>query len=76
MLFLNSKSLLTVVVLAMHFLFGHLKVGNAVPPPLSRAIGLEIRKCILERIKEEKEEDASGAPLNVSHVYMLNNVNA
>ena len=29
------------------------QVGNAVPPPLSRAIGLEIKKCILERIKEE-----------------------
>uniref|UniRef100_A0A3Q3G927 DNA (cytosine-5)-methyltransferase n=1 Tax=Labrus bergylta TaxID=56723 RepID=A0A3Q3G927_9LABR len=32
----------------------HRQVGNAVPPPLSRAIGLEIRKCILERIKEEQ----------------------
>uniref|UniRef100_A0A8C5CVZ0 DNA (cytosine-5)-methyltransferase n=1 Tax=Gadus morhua TaxID=8049 RepID=A0A8C5CVZ0_GADMO len=31
----------------------HRQVGNAVPPPLSRAIGLEIKKCILERIKEE-----------------------
>lgn len=29
-----------------------LQVGNAVPPPLSKAIGLEIKKCVLERIKE------------------------
>uniref|UniRef100_A0A673YB15 DNA (cytosine-5)-methyltransferase n=1 Tax=Salmo trutta TaxID=8032 RepID=A0A673YB15_SALTR len=26
----------------------HRQVGNAVPPPLSRAIGLEIKKCVLE----------------------------
>lgn len=30
------------------------QVGNAVPPPLSRAIGLEIKKCILGRIKDER----------------------
>lgn len=35
----------------------HRQVGNAVPPPLSRAIGLEIRKCVLERIKEETTSD-------------------
>uniref|UniRef100_A0A8C7CI06 DNA (cytosine-5)-methyltransferase n=1 Tax=Oncorhynchus kisutch TaxID=8019 RepID=A0A8C7CI06_ONCKI len=33
----------------------HRQVGNAVPPPLSRAIGLEIKKCVLERIKEEND---------------------
>uniref|UniRef100_A0A8C7WDJ1 DNA (cytosine-5)-methyltransferase n=1 Tax=Oncorhynchus mykiss TaxID=8022 RepID=A0A8C7WDJ1_ONCMY len=33
----------------------HRQVGNAVPPPLSRAIGLEIKKCVLERIKEEEK---------------------
>ncbi|KAG7223191.1 hypothetical protein INR49_015799 [Caranx melampygus] len=32
----------------------HRQVGNAVPPPLSRAIGLEIKKCVMERMKEEK----------------------
>lgn len=30
------------------------QVGNAVPPPLSRAIGLEIKRCITERMKEEQ----------------------
>lgn len=35
------------------------QVGNAVPPPLSRAIGLEIKKCIMERMKEEQ---ATGDP--------------
>lgn len=29
-----------------------LQVGNAVPPPLSKAIGLEIKKCVQERMKE------------------------
>lgn len=29
------------------------QVGNAVPPPLSRAIGLEIKKCVIQRMKEE-----------------------
>lgn len=28
------------------------QVGNAVPPPLSKAIGLEIKRCVQERIKE------------------------
>uniref|UniRef100_A0AAQ4Q520 DNA (cytosine-5)-methyltransferase n=1 Tax=Gasterosteus aculeatus aculeatus TaxID=481459 RepID=A0AAQ4Q520_GASAC len=32
----------------------HRQVGNAVPPPLSRAIGLELKKCVLERMKEEQ----------------------
>uniref|UniRef100_A0A671WZ84 DNA (cytosine-5)-methyltransferase n=1 Tax=Sparus aurata TaxID=8175 RepID=A0A671WZ84_SPAAU len=32
----------------------HRQVGNAVPPPLSRAIGMEIKKCVIERMKEEK----------------------
>lgn len=35
----------------------HRQVGNAVPPPLSRAIGLEIKKCVLERMKEEKASE-------------------
>uniref|UniRef100_A0A8D3EAM3 DNA (cytosine-5)-methyltransferase n=1 Tax=Scophthalmus maximus TaxID=52904 RepID=A0A8D3EAM3_SCOMX len=35
----------------------HRQVGNAVPPPLSRAIGLEIKKCVLERIKEEQASE-------------------
>uniref|UniRef100_A0A3B3T402 DNA (cytosine-5-)-methyltransferase n=2 Tax=Paramormyrops kingsleyae TaxID=1676925 RepID=A0A3B3T402_9TELE len=30
----------------------HRQVGNAVPPPLSKAIGLELKKCVLEKMKE------------------------
>ena len=40
-------------VLSVTLSFLVFQVGNAVPPPLSRAIGLEIKKCVLERIKEE-----------------------
>lgn len=36
------------------FILVFLQVGNAVPPPLSRAIGLELKKCVLERMKEEQ----------------------
>uniref|UniRef100_A0A8C7XGV9 DNA (cytosine-5)-methyltransferase n=1 Tax=Oryzias sinensis TaxID=183150 RepID=A0A8C7XGV9_9TELE len=36
----------------------HRQVGNAVPPPLSRAIGLEIKKCVIERMKEEETTGA------------------
>uniref|UniRef100_A0A673C4R3 DNA (cytosine-5)-methyltransferase 1 n=1 Tax=Sphaeramia orbicularis TaxID=375764 RepID=A0A673C4R3_9TELE len=32
----------------------HRQVGNAVPPPLARAIGMEIKHCVLERMKEEQ----------------------
>ncbi|XP_061556979.1 DNA (cytosine-5)-methyltransferase 1 [Phycodurus eques] len=32
----------------------HRQVGNAVPPPLSRAIGMEIKKCVIDRMKEEQ----------------------
>uniref|UniRef100_A0A667WAZ9 DNA (cytosine-5)-methyltransferase n=1 Tax=Myripristis murdjan TaxID=586833 RepID=A0A667WAZ9_9TELE len=35
----------------------HRQVGNAVPPPLSRAIGLEIKKCVMQRIKEEQASE-------------------
>ena len=33
------------------------QVGNAVPPPLARAIGLEIRKCVYEVDSKKKKEE-------------------
>lgn len=54
--------------------FSCCQVGNAVPPPLSRAIGLEIKKCVTMRMKQEQ---ASGecrpceARLNVEQFYEL-----
>uniref|UniRef100_A0A672RPM9 DNA (cytosine-5)-methyltransferase n=1 Tax=Sinocyclocheilus grahami TaxID=75366 RepID=A0A672RPM9_SINGR len=30
----------------------HRQVGNAVPPPLSKAIGLEVKKCVQEKMRE------------------------
>uniref|UniRef100_A0A3P8WZJ4 DNA (cytosine-5)-methyltransferase n=1 Tax=Cynoglossus semilaevis TaxID=244447 RepID=A0A3P8WZJ4_CYNSE len=44
----------------------HRQVGNAVPPPLSRAIGLEIKKCVLERIKEEPTDEIKQEKMEVS----------
>lgn len=29
------------------------QVGNAVPPPLAKAIGLEIKLCVLAKMKED-----------------------
>ncbi|KAF2360331.1 S-adenosyl-L-methionine-dependent methyltransferase [Trinorchestia longiramus] len=37
----------------------HRQIGNAVPPPMARAIGLEIRKCIAHVEKNLKEEDGA-----------------
>ncbi|XP_012889489.1 PREDICTED: DNA (cytosine-5)-methyltransferase 1 isoform X1 [Dipodomys ordii] len=45
----------------------HRQVGNAVPPPLAKAIGLEIKQCLLAKaresasaqVKEEEEEKAT-----------------
>uniref|UniRef100_A0A7N4PDR2 DNA (cytosine-5-)-methyltransferase n=2 Tax=Sarcophilus harrisii TaxID=9305 RepID=A0A7N4PDR2_SARHA len=37
----------------------HRQVGNAVPPPLAKAIGLEIKNSILARLRES-QTDASG----------------
>ncbi|RXN04401.1 DNA (cytosine-5)-methyltransferase 1-like protein [Labeo rohita] len=34
----------------------HRQVGNAVPPPLSKAIGLEIKKCVQDKIKDNATE--------------------
>uniref|UniRef100_F7GG75 DNA (cytosine-5)-methyltransferase n=1 Tax=Monodelphis domestica TaxID=13616 RepID=F7GG75_MONDO len=34
----------------------HRQVGNAVPPPLAKAIGLEIKLCVLAKLKENATE--------------------
>merc|ERR1719187_2059707 len=34
----------------------HKEIGNAVPPPMSRAIGLEIRKALIKSSQVNKEE--------------------
>uniref|UniRef100_A0A8D2J8K6 DNA (cytosine-5)-methyltransferase n=1 Tax=Varanus komodoensis TaxID=61221 RepID=A0A8D2J8K6_VARKO len=44
----------------------HRQVGNAVPPPLAKAIGLEIKLCVLAKMKE----DASGMLLFVSNFIL------
>lgn len=59
----------------MHFSFLHacltsisicvVQVGNAVPPPLSKAIGLEIKKCVQERVKE------NGTGENLTSLVMI-----
>lgn len=36
----------------VQYRFVFIQVGNAVPPPLSKAIGLEIKKCVLDGMKE------------------------
>lgn len=33
-----------------------LQVGNAVPPPMARAIGMEIKKCLLTKEFEDKKQ--------------------
>jgi len=38
-----------------------LQVGNAVPPPMGRAIGLEVKKSLeWKALKEPKQEDEDG----------------
>ncbi|KAJ8369806.1 hypothetical protein SKAU_G00098340 [Synaphobranchus kaupii] len=44
----------------------HRQVGNAVPPPLSRAIGLEIKRCVAERLKENATEPVKQEKMEVS----------
>ncbi|XP_014661569.1 PREDICTED: DNA (cytosine-5)-methyltransferase 1-like [Priapulus caudatus] len=35
----------------------HRQVGNAVPPPMAAAIGREVKKAVLERLKEEQAKE-------------------
>ena len=35
----------------MRMLMPPLQVGNAVPPPMAKAIGLEMKKCVEEKSK-------------------------
>ncbi|XP_067952062.1 DNA (cytosine-5)-methyltransferase PliMCI-like [Watersipora subatra] len=32
----------------------HRQVGNAVPPPLGKALGEEVKKCVLQKLKEDE----------------------
>ena len=36
-------------------MFLSIQIGNAVPPPMGRAIGLEIKKCLALKEKEDRE---------------------
>jgi site-specific DNA-cytosine methylase len=36
----------------VHGLKGHKQVGNAVPPPLARALGNELKKCLIKKATE------------------------
>ncbi|MGH0155182.1 UNVERIFIED_CONTAM: hypothetical protein FKN15_035108 [Acipenser sinensis] len=44
----------------------HRQVGNAVPPPLSKAIGLEIKKCMIKKMKENPTEDVKQEKLETT----------
>lgn len=36
------------------FTYSNLQIGNAVPPPMGRAIGLEIKKCLVWKQKDDE----------------------
>ena len=48
-----TKKIVKNVTLLFFFFF--FQVGNAVPPPMAKAIGYEIKKCVIAKTKEEKE---------------------
>ncbi|ROL51170.1 DNA (cytosine-5)-methyltransferase 1 [Anabarilius grahami] len=43
----------------------HRQVGNAVPPPLSKSIGLEIKRCVQERMRENATEPVKQEKMEV-----------
>ncbi|XP_060107963.1 DNA (cytosine-5)-methyltransferase 1 [Heteronotia binoei] len=44
----------------------HRQVGNAVPPPLAKAIGLEIKACVSAKIKEDATETIEREKMDIS----------
>ncbi|XP_075758636.1 DNA (cytosine-5)-methyltransferase 1 isoform X2 [Pelodiscus sinensis] len=44
----------------------HRQVGNAVPPPLAKSIGLEIKACVSAKMKEEATEPSKAAKMEVA----------
>ncbi|KAF7240238.1 DNA (cytosine-5)-methyltransferase 1, partial [Varanus komodoensis] len=44
----------------------HRQVGNAVPPPLAKAIGLEIKLCVLAKMKEDASETIKQEKMDTS----------
>jgi len=49
----------------------HSQVGNAVPPPLSRAIGQEIKKCVMQRMKEEQAAGSYSFLSELDLIYVV-----
>ncbi|XP_062975632.1 DNA (cytosine-5)-methyltransferase 1 isoform X2 [Elgaria multicarinata webbii] len=45
----------------------HRQVGNAVPPPLAKAIGLEIKVCVLAKMKEDATDTIKREKMDTSN---------
>ncbi|XP_039184283.1 DNA (cytosine-5)-methyltransferase 1-like [Crotalus tigris] len=44
----------------------HRQVGNTVPPPLAKAIGLEIKLCVLAKMKEDATDGIKQEKMDTS----------